>query len=148
LPAAGWQEAWQRTALPHLLFGYGARTLRENWPIIQAKSTFVAPPESAYLTLLLENGLVGAGAMFWVIGATLVSLYRAYRTTTDEEVRRLLWAVFCAILGFLVSLAGFNAFESLTLQVLFWGTIGMGLGVVIHLCGKRREILLDLKLGH
>ena len=84
-----------------------------------------------------------------MVGAALGAIYRAYREVADEEIRSILWAVFSSILGFLISLAGFNAFSDLTLQVLFWGkSIGIGLGVATHLCGRRREHLIDLKLGN
>jgi hypothetical protein len=78
--------------------------------------------------------------MLWVVGTALFAIYRAYREVADEEIRSILWAVFCSILGFLISLAGFNAVSDLTLQVLFWGPVGSGLGVVTHLCGRRKNI--------
>jgi lipopolysaccharide/colanic/teichoic acid biosynthesis glycosyltransferase len=135
-------------SLPHLLLGYGARTLKGSWADLQTAFALNAPPDSGFLTLLLENGILGGAAMLWVVGAALSSIYRAYREVADEEVRSILWAVFCSILGFLISLAGFNAFSDLTLQVLFWGTVGIGLGVVTHLSGRRKEHLIDLKLDH
>jgi hypothetical protein len=135
-------------SLPHLLVGYGARTLGGSWVDSQTAFVLNAPPASGILTLLLENGILGGAAMLWVVGAALYSIYRAYKEAVDDEIRSTLWAIFCSILGFLISLTGFNAFSDLTLQVLFWGTIGIGLGVVTHLSGKRREFLIDLKLGH
>jgi lipopolysaccharide/colanic/teichoic acid biosynthesis glycosyltransferase len=135
-------------SLPHMLLGYGARTLKGSWADLQTAFALNAPPDSGFLTLLLENGILGGAAMLWVVGAALSSIYRAYKEVADDEIRSILWAVFCSVLGFLISLAGFNAFSDLTLQVLFWGTIGIGLGVVTHLTGKRRELLIDLKLGH
>jgi hypothetical protein len=135
-------------SLPHLLLGYGARVLKGSWPALQVTFATDAPPDSGFLTLLLENGILGGGAMLWVAGTALYSIYRAYREVVDEEIRSILWAVFCSILGFLISLAGFNAFSDLTLQVLFWGTVGIGLGVVTHLSGRRRDFLIDIKLKH
>jgi lipopolysaccharide/colanic/teichoic acid biosynthesis glycosyltransferase len=135
-------------SLPHLLLGYGARVLKASWPTLQTTFAADAPPDSGFVTLLLENGILGGGAMLWVVGTALFAIYRAYREVADEEIRSILWAVFCSILGFLISLAGFNAFSDLTLQVLFWGTVGIGLGVVTHLSGRRKEHLIDLKLGH
>ena len=135
-------------SLPHLLLGYGARVLKGSWPTLQTTFAADAPPDSGFVTLLLENGILGGGAMLWVVGTALFAIYRAYREVADEEIRSILWAVFCSILGFLISLAGFNAFSDLTLQVLFWGTVGIGLGVVTHLSGRRKEHLIDLKLGH
>ena len=134
-------------SLPYLLLGYGSRVLKGNWLDLQTTFTLGAPPNSGLLILLLENGILGGAAMLWVVGTALCSIYRAYREVGDEEIRSILWAVFCSILGFLISLAGFNAFSDLTLQVLFWGTIGIGLGVVTHLTGRRKEHLIDLKLG-
>ena len=134
------------TPLAPGLWGQGAQG--ELARLCRRPSPLDAPPDSGFLTLLLENGILGGGAMLWVVGTALFAIYRAYREVADEEIRSILWAVFCSILGFLISLAGFNAFSDLTLQVLFWGTVGIGLGVVTHLSGRRKEHLIDLKLGH
>jgi hypothetical protein len=143
-----WLQHFSQVSPIHLLFGYGARTLNENWESVQSLTALPTLPESAYGALLVENGLLGLCAMLWVVLATLRCLYRAHRETTDEEIRSILWATFCSILGFLVSLLGFNAFSSLALQILFWSTIGIGIGVVVQQSGKRKEFLLDLKLEH
>jgi lipopolysaccharide/colanic/teichoic acid biosynthesis glycosyltransferase len=145
---SSWLHHLTQASPVHLLFGYGARTLNESGEAVQALAHLVSLPDSAYGALLIENGVLGLGAMLWIVLATLRCLYRAYQDTQDEEIRSVLWATFCSLIGFLISLLGFNAFSNLTLQILFWSAVGFGIGVGIHQSGKRKELLLDLKLKH
>jgi hypothetical protein len=57
------------------------------------------------------------------------------------------WAVFCSVAGFMMTLQGFNAFENLTLQVFFWGLLGIGIATAIRFGPRRREYAIVLKLG-
>lgn len=153
LPSEGNSLSWWLQQLAqvkpvHLLFGYGARTLHDSWELILSSTSLNSLPQSAYGALLIENGILGLGAMLWIVFATLRCLYRAHQETEDDEIRGILWATFCSIVGFLVSLFGFNAFSNLALQILFWSTVGIGIGVVIHQSKKRKEFLFDLKLEH
>jgi lipopolysaccharide/colanic/teichoic acid biosynthesis glycosyltransferase len=143
-----WRKMLENDSFIHLLVGYGVRTLKESWDIVQAVSGLTAPPDNAYATLFFENGILGELTLLWMIITVLRALYRAHQQAVDDEIRCLLWATFCSMIGFLVSLLSFNAFANLTLQILFWGIVGIGLGMVTHLNGKRKEFLLDLRLTH
>ena len=144
IPSGSWTDF--DTIVP-FLFGYGARTLHASWDAVQAVSTWTTQPQSAYAVLLAENGVLGLFAILWTITASLACIYQAHMKAVDEEIRGILWATFCAVLGFLVSMIGFNAFSNLALQVLFWGTIGVGLGVATHFSGRRKDFAVDMKLG-
>jgi lipopolysaccharide/colanic/teichoic acid biosynthesis glycosyltransferase len=148
LSVEAWGELFTHSSPSSMLFGYGARTLKEGWFALPAASFLPSPPDNAYAALFLENGLLGGFAMLWIIAATLRALYQAHHEAIDEETRHILWATFCSIIGFLVSLLGVNAFSDLTLQILFWGMIGIGLAVATHFNGKRKEFLIDLRLSH
>ena len=39
--------------------------------------------------------------------------------------------------GFLVSMANFNAFYNSTIQIVFWGLLGIGMGIVTHRSVRR-----------
>ncbi len=145
LAVRGWQGLLAPPSLPHLLFGHGARTLKGSWFEVEGA---IPAPENAYFSLFWESGLVGTLAMLWVMVAVLVSLYRAWREVADEELRRTLWATFCSTAGFLVALFAFNAFSHWARPVFWWGGVGVGMGATLHLSGKPKRFLLDLKLGH
>jgi hypothetical protein len=126
-------------------FGLGPRTLGE----------LGLPPEmlqpeaaSAHVRLLVENGFLGWLALLWILGTALVVLYRAHREASDPGLRALMWAVFCSVMGFVVTLQRFSAFENLTLQVYFWGLLGIGMGAAVRFGPRRREYAIVLKLGH
>jgi hypothetical protein len=90
----------------------------------------VLDPErsSFHIRLLVETGILGWLGILWVLATALVSLYRAQRDVSDPRLQALLWAVFCSVVGFVITLQSFSAFENLTLQVFFWGVLGIGVG--------------------
>lgn len=128
-----------------LLFGLGPRTLGEH-----GLSAEVLDPEraSAHMRLLVENGVFGWFAVLWVLITALVCLLRAQREPHDPRLRALLWSVFCSVVGFLITLQSFSAFENLTLQVFFWGVLGIGVGAAVRFGVRRREYAVVVKLGH
>jgi hypothetical protein len=128
-----------------LLFGIGPRTLGEYG---LPASVLKAEAASAHVRLLVENGILGWLAIVWVLGTALVVLYRSQREVHDPKLRALLWAVFCSVAGFVTTLQGFSAFEDLTLQVFFWGLLGIGIGAAVRFGPRRREYAIVLKLGH
>jgi hypothetical protein len=136
LQAASWKD---------LLLGVGPRTLGESGlPAVALDPEAV----STHVRLLVENGVLGWVAILWVLVAAMVTLYRAHRHATDPNLRALLWAVFCSVAGFMITLTRFCAFENLTLQVFFWGLLGIGMGAAVRLGPRRREYAIVLKLGH
>ena len=127
------------------LFGLGPRTLGE----LDLPADMLQPEAaSAHVRLLVENGFLGWLALLWILGTALVVLYRAHREATDSGMRALMWAVFCSVAGFVITLQRFSAFENLTLQVYFWGLLGIGMGAAVRLGPRRREYAIVLKLGH
>ena len=128
-----------------LLFGTGARTLGET-----GLSPDVLDPErsSLHIRLLVETGILGWLGLLWVLATALVSLYRAHRDVSDPRLQALLWAVFCSVVGFVITLQSFSAFENLTLQVFFWGVLGIGIGAAVRFGARQRDYAVVVKLGH
>jgi lipopolysaccharide/colanic/teichoic acid biosynthesis glycosyltransferase len=127
------------------LFGLGPRTLGEYGLPAEMLQPEAA---SAHVRLLVENGFLGWLALLWILGTALVVLYRGHREASDPSMRALMWAVFCSVAGFVITLQRFSAFENLTLQVYFWGLLGIGMGAAVRLGPRRREYAIVLKLGH
>jgi lipopolysaccharide/colanic/teichoic acid biosynthesis glycosyltransferase len=128
-----------------LLLGTGARTLGEH-----GLAAEVLDPErsSFHIRLLVETGILGWLGILWVLATALVSLYRAHRDVNDPRLQALLWAVFCSVVGFVITLQSFSAFENLTLQVFFWGVLGIGIGAAVRFGARQREYAVVVKLGH
>jgi len=134
-----------RASWLQLLLGIGARTLGE-----QGLAAEVLDPErsSFHIRLLVETGILGWLGILWVLATALVSLYRAQRDVSDPRLQALLWAVFCSVVGFVITLQSFSAFENLTLQVFFWGVLGIGVGAAVRFGSRQREYAVVVKLGH
>jgi lipopolysaccharide/colanic/teichoic acid biosynthesis glycosyltransferase len=135
----------QQASWTQWLFGIGPRTLGET-----GLSAEQLDPEraSAHIRLLIENGVLGWLALCWVLVAALTALFRAQRDVRDPSLRALLWAVFCSVVGFVITLQSFSAFENLTLQVFFWGVLGIGVGAAVRFGVRRRNYAVVVKLGH
>jgi hypothetical protein len=135
----------QNASWTQLLFGIGPRTLGEY-----GLSPDVLDPEraSAHVRLLVENGIVGWLAVLWVLGTAVVVLARAQRDALEPQLRALLWAVLCSVVGFLITLQSFSAFENLTLQVFFWSVLGIGVGAAVRFGTRRRDYAVVVKLGY
>jgi hypothetical protein len=58
-----------------------------------------------------------------------------------------LWAIFSAGVGYLVSMVNLNAFYNPTLQVLFWGLLGIGLAIATHFGGQRPSFNVIYRFG-
>jgi lipopolysaccharide/colanic/teichoic acid biosynthesis glycosyltransferase len=128
-----------------LLLGTGARTLGETGLAAEV----LDPERSSFHTrLIVETGVLGWLAILWVLATALVSLYRAHRDVTDPRLQALLWAVFCSVVGFVITLQSFSAFENLTLQVFFWGVLGIGIGAAVRFGARQRDYAVVVKLGH
>jgi lipopolysaccharide/colanic/teichoic acid biosynthesis glycosyltransferase len=109
--------------------------------------THFAPTANMHLTLMLRSGLAGWALMMWVIGAALLAIRRGSDRVRDERMARVLWAIFSSGVGFLVSIANFNAFYNPPVQILFWGLLGIGLAIVTHLNGKRPSFNVIYRFG-
>ena len=103
--------------------------------------------ENMHLTLVLRTGILGWALMMWVIGAALAGIYRGSRVVHDRRLSLTLWAVFSSGLGFLISMANFNAFYNPTIQIMFWGLLGLGMGIVTHFAGRRPAFNVIYRFG-
>ncbi len=106
-----------------------------------------ASVDNMHLTLVRRTGIVGWALMMWIIGAALVGIYRGSSAVPDERLALVLWAIFSSGLGFLVSMGGFNAFYSPTIQILFWGLLGLGMAIVTHRNGRRPAFNVIWRFG-
>jgi lipopolysaccharide/colanic/teichoic acid biosynthesis glycosyltransferase len=103
--------------------------------------------ENMHLTLVLRTGLIGWALMMWVIGAALAGIYRGSRVVHDRRLSLTLWAIFSSGLGFLISMSNFNAFYNPTIQILFWGLLGLGMAIVTHFAGRRPAFNVIYRFG-
>jgi lipopolysaccharide/colanic/teichoic acid biosynthesis glycosyltransferase len=95
-----------------------------------------------HVTLALEHGIAGWFVIMWLILAAVRTMKQTHGRTKDQELKPILWAIISALLGFLISMNAMNVFHNLTLQILFWSLLGIGLGIVVHLNGYRRSNLI------
>jgi lipopolysaccharide/colanic/teichoic acid biosynthesis glycosyltransferase len=103
--------------------------------------------DNMHLTLMLRTGVIGWALLMWVIGAALVAIYRGSRAVTDERLALMLWAIFSSGIGFLVSMSNFAAFYNPTIQILFWGMLGVGMAIVTHMNGRRPTYNVVYRFG-
>jgi O-antigen ligase len=103
--------------------------------------------ENMHLTLMLRTGFVGWAIMMWILGAALVRMYAAMAAVTDRRLALTLWAAFSAGVGFLVSMSNFNAFYNPSIQVLFWGLLGIGTAIATHAGGRRPTFNVIYRFG-
>jgi lipopolysaccharide/colanic/teichoic acid biosynthesis glycosyltransferase len=103
--------------------------------------------ENMHLTLLLRTGLIGWALIMWVIGAALAGIYRGSTAVTDRRLALTMWAIFSSGLGFLVSMGNFNAFYNPTIQIMFWGLLGIGTAIATHYAGRRPQFNVIYRFG-
>ena len=100
-----------------------------------------------HLTLIQRTGIVGWGLMMWVIGSALAAIGRGSAAVGDRRLSLVLWAIFSSGLGFLVSMCNFNAFYDSTINVFFWGLLGIGMAIVVHRKGRRPAFNVIWRFG-
>jgi hypothetical protein len=44
----------------------------------------------------------------------------------------ILWAIFASISGFIISMNNLETFSNMSLQVLFWGLLGVGTAITVR----------------
>ncbi|MBI3770086.1 MAG: sugar transferase [Deltaproteobacteria bacterium] len=118
-----------------LLLGVGSTRRLAMSPIPEQDARWIST--SMHLTLIRQNGLIGWVLMLWVFGAALAALYRGYEGIHDPHMRRIVWAIFSSLVGFVISMTDANVFFNVTIQIYVWGMIGVGMGIITHLNGKR-----------
>ena len=103
--------------------------------------------ENMHLTLMLRTGFVGWSLVMWIVGAALAGMYFAMKAVTDKRLALTLWAAFSSGIGFLVSMSNFNAFYNPSIQVLFWGLLGIGTAIATHAGGRRPAFNVIYRFG-
>jgi lipopolysaccharide/colanic/teichoic acid biosynthesis glycosyltransferase len=132
------------TSATDWLVGAGPR--QAYW--VERKKEKILRPEQArpvpnmHITLAREQGVAMWLVIMWVIVSVVATMKRAHDSIVDERRRIQLWAIISAIVGFLVSMNGINAFHNLPLQILFWSLVGIGLEIVNQTTRARRRNLI------
>ena len=103
--------------------------------------------ENMHLTLVLRTGLIGWALIMWVIGAALAGIYRGSRSVNDRRLALTMWAIFSSGLGFLISMSNFNAFYNPTIQIMFWGLLGIGTAIATHFGARRPQFNVIYRFG-
>jgi len=105
------------------------------------------PNRNMHLTLIQRTGVLGWALMLWVIGSALRAIRVGSREIGDERMALTLWAIYSAGFGFLIAMVNFNALYNPTLQVTFWGLLGIGLGIVTHFNTRRPTFNVVYRFG-
>ena len=113
----------------------------------KAGETQLRHNDNMHLTLMLRVGLVGWALMMWIIGAALSAIYTGGDYVQDRRLGLVLWGIFSSGVGFLVSMSNFNAFYNPTIQILFWGLLGLGMAIVTHTTGRRPRFNVIYRFG-
>jgi lipopolysaccharide/colanic/teichoic acid biosynthesis glycosyltransferase len=118
-----------------LLLGVGSTRRVAISPIPDRDSDWIST--NMHLTLIRQHGLIGWALMLWILAAALIALYRGHARIRDPHMKRIVWAIFSSTLGFIFSMSDANVFFNVTIQIFFWGMIGVGMGIITHLNGRR-----------
>jgi hypothetical protein len=102
---------------------------------------------NTHLSLILETGVVGWFLMISILGVAGRAIYRGARSGSNPYHRSLLCAILASGVGFLISMSGINVFYQISLQVLFWGLVGLGLALVTHAEGTRPGFVTIWRFG-
>jgi O-antigen ligase len=103
--------------------------------------------DNAHLSLILEMGVLGWLAMLAILGVALRGIRQGIRRARDPYQRSLLCAIFASAVGFLISMSGVNVFFQISLQVFFWGLIGLGLGLAARVSGNGVRLVNVWRFG-
>src|SRR6266403_1770960 len=128
-----------------LLLGVGSTRRLAMSPIPEQDARWIST--SMHLTLIRQNGIVGWALMLWIFAAALLALYRGYGRIHDPHMRRIAGAIFSSLVGFLISLTDANVFFNVTIQIYVWGMIGVGIGIITHLSGRRPTFHVVWRFG-
>lgn len=131
--------------LPELLLGVGSTRRRAIVPGTPRDGEWIST--NMHLTLIRQHGLIGWVLMLWIIAAALVALYRGFRRIHDPHMNRIVWAIFSSLLGFVFSMTDANVFFNVTIQIFFWGMVGVGMGIITHLNGRRPTFRVLWRFG-
>jgi hypothetical protein len=135
--------------LHQVLVGSGAKSLdpHPGQDIPPRPDLVKAAAGNTHLSLILETGLMGWLVMMSILWVSLRVIYHGTRRATDPYQRSLLCAIFASAIGFLISMSGINVFYQISLQVLFWGLLGLGLCLGTHVAGTRSRFFTIWRFG-
>jgi hypothetical protein len=126
----------------HLLIGVGANNTNKSK--IKEFSIKQDPTDgnktllsNMHLLLIIENGIIGWLIMMWILFAALKTFYTSYTKIQDEKLRMILWAIFSSTIGFIVSMNNMASFSKISLQVLFWGLLGLGVAIAVRFSTRK-----------
>jgi len=128
-----------------LLVGVGGMRRVAISPIPEKDRPWIS--SNMHLTLIRQHGLVGWALMLWIFAATLAALYDGYGRIRDPHMKRIVWAIFSSMIGFLFSMTDANVFFNVTIQIFFWGMVGVGIGIITHLAGRRPKFRVVWRFG-
>ena len=128
-----------------LLLGVGSIRRQAISPIPAKDRPWIS--SNMHLTLIRQHGVIGWGLMLWIFGATMIALNRGYTRIHDPHMRRIVWAIFSSMAGVLISMTDANVFFSVTIQIFLWGMVGIGLGIITHLNGRRPTFRVLWRFG-
>jgi lipopolysaccharide/colanic/teichoic acid biosynthesis glycosyltransferase len=103
--------------------------------------------DNAHLSLILEMGILGWLAMLAILAVALRGIQLGIRRARDAYERSLMCAIFASAVGFVISMSGVNVFFQISLQVFFWGLIGLGLGVAARVVGNGGRLVSIWRFG-
>ena len=103
--------------------------------------------DNAHLSLVLEMGILGWLAMLGILAVALHGIRQGIRRARDPYQRSLMCAIFASAVGFLISMSGVNVFFQISLQVFFWGLIGLGLGLAARVAGNGGRLINIWRFG-
>ncbi|MBU1431693.1 sugar transferase [Myxococcota bacterium] len=122
------------------LIGVGARTLPQHMKIAQvhrytkARAARLAQPrlDNTYMTLFIDHGPLGMLFFLSFLIGGLVYMKRAQPLIEAPEARRDLHTIFASMVGMSVLLAFSDGLYYLPIMLIFWSTMGLGVGIAAH----------------
>jgi len=85
--------------------------------------------------------------MLSILALALRGVHEGMCRARDPYQRSLLCAIFASGVGFLITMTGVNVFFQISLQVFFWGLIGLGLGMAIRVSGTGGRLVNIWRFG-
>jgi len=132
-----------------ILLGSGTKSLEPHpgQDIRPRRDQARVAADNAHLSLILELGILGWLLMLSILAVALRAIYQGLQRARDPYQRSLLSAILASAVGFLISMSGVNALFQISLQVFFWGLIGLGLGLAIRVSGNRGRLVTVWRFG-
>jgi len=140
-------QSIRQASLDQLLIGYGTKTTVQSGAYASISPLRPGYPQNTYLTLLFENGIAGFCLMTWM-GALVLREISISAKNRQDEIQLRLWSLAAAICGVGVAAVSFNVFYNMATQLVFWGVIGLALGLSVRCSGHDHGAVLVMRFGH